>query len=275
MAKILSESHLRQLQNLAAKIPGCDLMDTAAELAVLIEDVREDIPEQKRISTGRYSIVKELGRELYVLLRDLDLEALAFASSLFRIPGSDPFVRSSAVQVLAQAALGGEDLGTVLRVFESAAAESDWIVRECCSGLVRPLVKAFSQELRTWYLELVKSPDPNLRRFVSESLRPVVENRWFHKDPDYALGIIKNLFTESDPYPRTSVGNSLSDWLRVDQEQTWPIVCQLARSGNPNSYWIAYRACRNLVKKNPSEVLELLGVDEYRYKGRVYRKPPG
>ena len=106
---------------------------------------------------------------------------------------------------------------------------------------------------------MVRSEDPNQRRFVSESLRPVVENRWFHKEPEYALGVIKHLFKESAPYPRTSVGNSLSDWMRVDQEIAWPIVVELAGNGDKNSYWIAYRACRNFVKKEPVLVMEMLG----------------
>ncbi len=87
------------------------------------------------------------------------------------------------------------------------------MVRECSSGLVRKLTRAFPDLMRAWYLDLVQSQDANQRRFVSESLRPVVENKWFHKEPDYALGIIKHLFQESAPYPRTSVGNNLSDRL--------------------------------------------------------------
>jgi 3-methyladenine DNA glycosylase AlkC len=107
---------------------------------------------------------------------------------------------------------------------------------------------------------------------VSESLRPVVENRWFHKNPEYALGIIQYLYTESAPYPRTSVGNNLSDWTRVNEEIAWPIIKSLAESGDKNSYWIATRACRNLVKKKPLQVMEILGVEEYKYKSRVYKK---
>jgi 3-methyladenine DNA glycosylase AlkC len=121
-------------------------------------------------------------------------------------------------------------------------------------------------------MKLVRSTDPNLRRFVSESLRPVVENRWFHNQPEYAVDIIHHLFQESDPYPRTSVGNNLSDWMRVDQETIWPIVVKLAKNGDKNSYWIAYRACRNYVKKQPAKVMDLLQVNEYKYKNRIHKR---
>jgi hypothetical protein len=46
----------------------------------------------------------------------------------------------------------------------------------------------------------------------------------------------------------------------------------LVASGDKNSYWIAYRACRNLVKKDPKRVMNLLGIDEYRYKKTVYKR---
>lgn len=100
------------------------------------------------------------------------------------------------------------------------------------------------------------------RRFACESLRPVADNDWFKKHPDFALSIIKNMFTESSAYPRTSVGNSLSDWMRIDQERTLKTVRELVASGDKNSYWIAYRACRNLVKKEPLLAMDILKTDQ-------------
>ena len=45
-----------------------------------------------------------------------------------------------------------------------------------------------------------------------------------------------------------------------------------SRAADGNSRWIATRACRNLVKQEPVRVMDLLGVDEYRYKDRVYKR---
>ena len=104
----------------------------------------------------------------------------------------------------------------------------------------------------------------------AESLRPVSDNRWLHKQPDFAFSIIKHLFKEPEPYPRTSVGNNLSDWMRVDEKRTYPVVERLAKNGDKNSHWIAYRACRNLIKKEPEKVMDLLNVKQYKYKDRVY-----
>jgi 3-methyladenine DNA glycosylase AlkC len=272
MSRIITSHHHELIQKLVLEISDRDLSSIAAELTELISIIHQDIPEKKRISTGRYSIVKALGKELYIRLNEAEVDILTFANSIFIDPDLDPFVRSIAVQIFSLAGLDSGDPKTILPVFEKAAADDDWIVRECSSGLVRKLTRAFPDLMRAWYLDLVQSEDPNQRRFVSESLRPVVENKWFQKDPEYALGIIQNLYYESDPYPRTSVGNSLSDWLRVDENIAWPIVEELASNGDQNSHWIAYRACRNLVQKDPLKVMELLGVEEYKYKSRIHKK---
>ena len=270
MFLLIKPTHQKQLHNLVQKISKVPKSIIVEDLASLIDQIREDIPEKKRISTGRYTIIKKLGQETYPRLEEVGVNLFEFAAGIYKEPEVDPFVRSFAVQLIAIYGLEIGKLNKTLAIFEEAASDDHWIVRECSSGLIRKLVKAFPTELSKWYLGLVKSKDPLQRRFVSESLRPVVENRWIHKDPDYALSIIKYLYKESEPYPRTSIGNNLSDWMRVDPERAWRIVEELATNGNKNSYWIAYRACRNLVKTKPVQVMELLGLDHYKYKTRIY-----
>jgi 3-methyladenine DNA glycosylase AlkC len=126
--------------------------------------------------------------------------------------------------------------------------------------------------MQKYLLGLVESDDPNLRRFVSETLRPVQENKWFYKEPEFSLSVLRHMFRERDSYPRTSVGNNLSDLARRLPELVYGLVEELVANGDKNSYWIAYRACRNLVKKEPLRVMDLLGVDEYKYKKAVYKR---
>ena len=264
--QLITPQHQEKIQAILADLPSVKMSKTSSALAALIEEIRQDIPPKRRVSTGRYTITKTLGEALFPLVD----EPFILGAALFEFPG-DPFVRSLGLQLLSLWAAAHQDLENIKGYFESAAAEQDdWIVRECASGLVRNLTKEYPAQVRSWYLELVHSPDPNQRRFVSESLRPVVENRWFHKDPEFALGVIRHLYQEAEPYPRTSVGNNLSDWMRVNPERAWPIVQELAQNGDPNSYWIAYRACRNYVKKEPLKVMRVLGVSEYRYKKHCY-----
>ena len=49
-------------------------------------------------------------------------------------------------------------------------------------------------------------------------------------------------------------------------------VKELVESGDKNSYWIAHRTCRNLIKTEPSRVMDLLKVDEYKYKNNKYTR---
>ncbi|MBN2051216.1 MAG: hypothetical protein JW760_12260 [Spirochaetales bacterium] len=272
MFQLLSPDHRKSLILLVGKISDSPRSDIRENLTRLIERVRSDIPEKKRISLGRYSIVRDLGLEMYPLLAESGVDAFAFGVSLFEKRDADPFVRSLGVQLVSIHGLEPGSLDEVLEVFRRAAADEDWLVRECSAGFVRKLVKEYPEELRRWYLAMVRSEDPLKRRFASESLRPVADNRWFRNNSDYVFSIIEHLFTEPDAYPRTSAGNALSDWMRIGEERTRALVERLAKSGNRNSYWIAYRACRNLVKKDPLWVLDTLGVEEYKYKDRFFAR---
>ena len=167
---------------------------------------------------------------------------------------------------------GLTDYKKVLPVLETAASSSHWELREFAAGFSHVIIKKFPQEMQKYLIHLSQSEDPNLRRFVSETLRPVKENRWIFKDPGYSLSVLKGMFRESHAYARTSVGNNLSDLARRLPELVYSLVEELVASGDKNSYWIAYRACRNLVKKEPLRVMNLLGIDEYKYKKRIHKR---
>jgi hypothetical protein len=64
----------------------------------------------------------------------------------------------------------------------------------------------------------------------------------------------------------------LSDIARRKPELVFQLVEELVAKDNKNSYWIATRACRNLVKKYPIRVMDVLRSDEYKYKNRVYKR---
>jgi 3-methyladenine DNA glycosylase AlkC len=167
---------------------------------------------------------------------------------------------------------GIEDYEKVLPFFEASASSADWNLRELAQMFFRKLIRKWPDKMKEYLLKLTESKDPNIRRFVSETLRPVKENRWFYKRPTYSLSILRNLFKESAEYPRTSVGNNLSDLARHLPDLVFELVKELVASGDRNSYWIAYSACRNLVRKEPIRVMNLLRVEEYRYKKRVYTR---
>jgi len=156
--------------------------------------------------------------------------------------------------------------------FYQVASAPDWVVREFAQGAFRKVIQSNRDLVQSWLIGLTQERDARLRRFTAETLRPVAAGRWLQKDPAYSLKILSNLYREKDPYPRTSVGNNLSDLSRNNPELIFSIATDLAANGDKNSYWIAYRACRNLVKKDPLSVMDLLRVDEYHYKDRNFRR---
>jgi len=238
-------------------------------ISPIADELYANIPDNKRISYGIVHVVKTLSEYLYTHLVEIDAPVYLIASHMFK--KSDDF-KGKGVSLGMLSFYGLGDYKKVLPYFESAAASSDWEVRELAQMFFRKLIKKHPGEMKEYLLKLVKSKDANIRRFVTETLRPVQENRWFYKNPDYPLSILRSMFKESSPYPRTSVGNNLSDLARRLPDLVYDLVKELVDSGDKNSYWIAYRACRNLVKKEPVKVMDLLKVDEYKYKKRIHKR---
>jgi len=235
----------------------------------VLGELYDNIPENKRVSFGRVYTVQVLSKYLFSCLVELDSNVFETGKAMFE-KSEDFQTKGVALGILSF--YGIEDYEKVLPYFEASASSTDWNMREFAQMFFRKLIQKWPDETKRYLLKLTKSQNPNTRRFVGATLRPVKENRWFYKNPDYSLSILRKLFSESSEYPRTSVGNNLSDLARHLPELIFGLVEELVASGDRNSYWIAYRACRNLVKKEPIRVMNLLHVDEYRYKRRVHRR---
>ena len=238
-------------------------------VADVLKELYGNIPENKRISFGIVYTVQVLSKYLFSSLVEINAEVYEISTALFE--ESRDF-RSRGVALGILSFYGVDDYRTVLPFFEASASSADWNMREFAQMFFRKLIRKWPDEMKEYLLKLTGHSDPNIRRFVSETLRPVKENKWFYKSPNYSVPILRKLFKESAQYPRTSVGNNLSDLARNLPNLVFELVEELVASGDRNSYWIAYRACRNLVKKEPIKVMNLLQVDEYRYKKRVYKR---
>jgi 3-methyladenine DNA glycosylase AlkC len=246
-----------------------DFKASEKNIIKITEELHANIPANKRISYGITFVIKVLGKYLYEKLIEIDVLVYDSASHLFEI--STDF-RSKSVALEMLSFYGLSDYEKVLGFFQDAASSQDWVMREFAQMSFRKLIKKYPDEMSTYLLSIVTSEDANIRRFVGETLRPVQENQWFYSQPDYPLTILKNMFREKTPYPRTSMGNNLSDLSRHLSELVLGLVKDLVGSNDKNSYWIAYRACRNLVKNEPVRVMDLLKVDEYKYKDRLYQR---
>jgi 3-methyladenine DNA glycosylase AlkC len=234
-----------------------------------IDELYANIPDNKRISYGRVYTIRVLSDYLFNQFSEISAPTFQIASNMF-VTGGDFKSKGVALGILSF--IGLTHYRKVIPYFESAAADDNWNVREMAQMFFKKLIKKYPDEMKEYLLDWVRSEDANVRRFVAEALRPVQENRWFYKNPEYPLSILRHLFKESATYTRTSVGNNLSDLARQLPDLVYELVRELVESGDKNSYWIAYRACRNLVKKEPIKVMYLLKVDEYKYKNRVHQR---
>ena len=235
----------------------------------ILDQLHANIPESKRTSFGVVFTTKVLAESLYIQLAEGQADIFKISSRLF-MDSRDHRCTGVALGILASYGLG-QNFSQVLPYFELAAASNNWELREYTQMFFRRLIKPHPQGAKATLLRLVHSEDANVRRFVSETLRPVQENRWFYGHPEYSLEVLQHLFRERAAYPRTSVGNNLSDLARRLPDLVYNLVAELVESGDNNSYWIAYRACRNLVKKDPQKVMALLRVKQYNYKDRNYQ----
>ncbi len=236
-------------------------------LRALQQAIYAAIPEKQRISRGITWVMQRLSELLVDACGDGDAVRQA-ALALDACLAEDDRLRGVVIFMMGE--YGKAHLADALPFFEQVAVAPDWVVREFAQAGLRVLIGPNRDAILPWLQQAAQNADPNLRRLVAEALRPVTANQWLNRQPDYSLSVLRGMFRETHPYPRTSVGNNLSDLARRNPELVFAIVEELARSGDKNSYWIAYRACRNLVKKEPQRVMDLLGVDEYHYKDRNF-----
>jgi len=233
------------------------------------DEVYAAIPDKKRISRGITWVVETVASELSAVCES-NAEIKELAEALYEnIPDGD---RLLGVPIYMMANFGINDPEGIFDFFSRSANSDDWVVREFSQGAFRRVIRPNKELVINWLGQVAQNESPYLRRFTSETLRPVADNRWIQNEPETSLQVLRKLFKETHKYPRTSVGNNLSDLARHNPELVYELVKALVACGDKNSYWIAERACRNLVKSDPMRVLDALGVDEYHYKDRHFTR---
>ena len=236
-------------------------------LRALKDEIHAAIPIKRRIGRGITWVVERISKLLAAQgLPDEMLRELAL-SNYAQLEGNDLLVGTP---IFLMAEYGVRHPGKVIGFFEKAACADDWVAREFTAGAFRKIIGPNKEVVIPWLQKMAQSTDYKQRRFASETLRPVTHNQWINQQPEYSLSVLRLLFKETHPYPRSSVGNNLSDMSRQQPELVFSLVNDLMASSDSNSHWIAYRACRNLVKKEPRRVMDLLRVEEYHYKDRNF-----
>jgi 3-methyladenine DNA glycosylase AlkC len=263
-----SDAEVRATRAITQDLLGGQVERGIVRLRSLKDEIYAAIPANLRIGRGITWVVERISTLLTAQgLPDGNLRELA-GIIYSNLDGDDLTI---GVAIFLMAEHGVRLPKEVLEFFERAACSQNWVMREYAAGAFRKVIGQNKDIVLPWLQENALSKDPFLRRFSSETLRPVTHNKWLNQQPEYSISVLKLMFKESHPYPRTSVGNNLSDLSRQQPELIFGIVIDLVASGDENSYWIAYRACRNIVKKEPVRVMKLLQLEEYHYKDRNFK----
>lgn len=267
MSRIDSNQEITSARILLDQLEGGHIPAAIETLRALVETRYAEIPQKQRISRGITWVVEQVSQEISTACVDPSTSGEIARVLFTNLPAGE---RLQGVPIFMMASSGQTNPDEVLPFFEQAAQSPDWVVREFTAGAFRQVIAANKDMVYPWLRRQATCDSPQGRRFVVETLRPVTHNRWLNRQPEYSLSILRLLFREAHPYPRTSVGNNLSDLSRRQPELIYAIVQELVAMDDTNSYWIAYRACRNLVKKDPQRVMTLLKVKEYHYKDWNY-----
>lgn len=234
----------------------------------MIESLHKGIDDKKRSNYGIVYVVNHLCKQLYTW--SLSNKQDPFDLGVMFINDLVDY-RAICVGFGIISHVGIKEPNKVWQTMLRGADHSQWEVKEFIQMFVRKITKVNREFVQGELITLTQSVNPNLRRFASEALRPVVENKWIQDKPEFSIKVLRHLFKESHEFPRVSVANNLSDLARKNPELIFEIVKELKALNNKDSDFIAHRACRNLVKTETNRVLVLLGINEYVYKNNRYK----
>ena len=129
---------------------------------------------------------------------------------------------------------------------------------------VRPYVQRHYEPTMAMMRACAADPDPNVRRFASEGIRPRLP--WARRLPDFVtepapvLAVLELLRSDPSKFVRTSVANNLNDISREHPGLVLDLVERWTReSPTPETAWTVRHALRTLVKQGDQRALALLG----------------
>ena len=151
--------------------------------------------------------------EAYEFLKAPPPRAYELARKWYEHPAWE--IRFFAVLVLG--GLAGDNAAALAFLFENCSGDPSWQVNEALAMAFDNYCAAVGYEkalpvIRKW----LRAASPNLRRAVSEGLRPwtASKRQYFAQDPRRAIDLLGLLKDDESRYVQESVGNALRDISR-------------------------------------------------------------
>ncbi|MFX1284151.1 MAG: DNA alkylation repair protein [Promethearchaeota archaeon] len=230
------------------------------QLFELIQNTKESIPQSQRTGKGIVWTLRNI-RQL-VIQAKVPLNVKKQSLDIL-IVNEHWQIRHFAPLVATNCSIEERNPIPYLSVIKSAATDLHFAVREAAQMTMRELLQVFPSEILQLYdKDWIVSPNENVRRCVSESLRPVLVGgkNWIRDEPEESIKRLKRLNRDPSLYVRKSVGNNLADISKRHPELVLAILREWLDENNYNKWtlFIARKACRRVFKSHSAEVNELL-----------------
>jgi len=234
--------------------------NNAEPLLKLIQEIKESIPQSQRTGKGIVWTLRQIRKQI---IKEKVLLEVKKQSLDVLISNDHWQIRHLAPLIASNCSIEEKHLTSYLPIIKSAAIDLHFAVREAAQMAMRELLQVFPDEVLQLYdNEWIANPEENVRRCVSESLRPVLVGgkNWIHNEPQESVKRLKRLNRDPSLYVRKSVGNNLADISRKHPKLVLAILREWLDENNYNKWtlFIARKACRRVVKIHPVEVNELL-----------------
>lgn len=115
---------------------------------------------------------------------------------------------------------------------------------------IRPFIRKYPEKCLTQMRNWAQSENFHLRRLACEGLRPKLP--WapkldtFNDQPETIFAILEMLKEDEIMFIKKSVGNHLTDWLKVNPAPTKKLLKEWQKSANKHTQWIIKRATRKI-----------------------------
>ncbi len=197
------------------------------------------IPEREKIGKGSVYIAKNVANGIIKNVYNLSEHILFnFSTNVYeyaKIEKNRKLV-DFALSFLGEiSCLSNELFEQALQRAKMLANESEWETREMSVYSIKKGLRFFPEKtisiLREW---VIQESNPNVRRFIAESLRPSGDIKWL-RNPNKnnnVLEILQMLKAEPSEYVRKAVGNNLKDLSKYMPEKILKLTRKWVKEAN-------------------------------------------
>ncbi|MFX0173259.1 MAG: DNA alkylation repair protein [Candidatus Hodarchaeota archaeon] len=228
------------------------------QLFEFIQKIKNSIPREQRIGKGIVWSLRHVRKQVRI---EVPLSIQQQSLSIL-INSNDWQIRKLTSFIAVNCCIEEKNIDSYLPLIKRAANDLHFGVRESAQMAMRELLQEFPNKTLSYYEQWISDSKENIRRCISESLRPILVNgkNWLRNNPQTAIQLLTKLNQDPSLYVRKSVGSNLAD---ISKRDPILVLSTLRNWLTENKYdkrtmFIARKACRHIINTHQDEVNELL-----------------